>query len=54
MRVLAGLDPAIHENTEFYNQANDLLAKVETALERRQWPVQARHDREVSLTRRTL
>jgi hypothetical protein len=28
---MAGLDPAIHENTESCNQANDLLAKPDMA-----------------------
>jgi hypothetical protein len=31
---MAGLDPAIHENTESCNQVNDLLGKLEMA---RKW-----------------
>jgi hypothetical protein len=31
---MAGLDPAIHENTELCNQVNDLLGKLEMA---RKW-----------------
>jgi hypothetical protein len=29
--VMAGLDPAIHENAESRNQANDNVPKLETA-----------------------
>jgi hypothetical protein len=40
--VMAGVDPAMYENPELCNQAKDLLAKLEIALERHGWPGQAR------------